>query len=160
MRFPLKAHKSAQLLNLLNSIKKYNYVIIIFLVKHNLEITLFELQIHLDNANSRLQKNVMEIDELCEIICKYSAKSLMELFQQLITTQEDFSENEIRKLICVMWVLHDLGMIRFAKRADGLAITIQEMLLSGKKVIASKLMSLLEDAIEYLSDDKVSILYY
>ena len=127
-------------------------------MNHTLEITLSELQKHLDNANSRLQNAVMEIDELCEIICNYSAKSLMELFRNVITTRENIDENEIRKLICTMWVLHDLGMIRFSKRADGLAITIQEMLLKGKKVIASKLMSLLEDSIEYLSEDKVSII--
>lgn len=126
-------------------------------MKHKLEITISELEKHLDNANSRLQIKVMEIDELCEIISNYSAKSLMELFRKLVTAREDFSENGIRKLVCAMWVLHDLGMIRFSIRADGLAITIQEMLLQGKKVIASKLMLLLEDSIEYLSEDIVLI---
>ncbi|MGQ9721679.1 MAG: hypothetical protein ACUVXA_10205 [Candidatus Jordarchaeum sp.] len=125
-----------------------------------MEITLSDLQKHWKNANSRLQNVVMEIKELIEIISHYSAKSLMELFKNILTTQENFSENQIRKLICAMWVLHDLGMIRFTKGAHGLAITIQEMLLQGKKVIASKLMSLLEDTIEYLSEDKISVINY
>jgi len=123
-----------------------------------LEIHISELKKHLDNANSRLQNKAMEIDELCEIISNHSAKSLMSLFREVVTTQETFSKEEIRKLLCVMWVLHDIGLIKFSKKAEGLAITIQEMLLSDKKIIASTLLPILEDMIEHLSENKVTVI--
>lgn len=127
---------------------------------HNLEITFSELQRHLDNANSRLQTRVLEINELSEIISTYSAKNLMEQLKKLIETEENLDTDKGRMLICAMWVLHDIGVIQFEKRTDGLAITLQEMILHNKKIIAAKLMSILEDVIEYLSDDTVSIIEY
>ena len=123
-----------------------------------MEIHVSELKKHLDNANSRFQNKAMEIDELCEIISNHSAKSLMSLLREVVTTQETFSKEEMCKLLCVMWVLRDIGLIKFSKKADGLAITIQEMLLSDKKIIASTLLPILEDMIEHLSENKVTVI--
>ena len=127
-------------------------------MKSVLPVKLSELQVYLNNANSRLQQKVLEISELCEIITTYSAKALMERLKNVIQNQMDMVTEEERKLMCVLWVLRDMGNIKFAKRADGLAITIQEMILHNKKVIASKLLSILEELIEHVSDETVTVI--
>jgi len=100
----------------------------------------------------------MEVDELSELISNNTAKHLMERFKKAITTEENVSNEEMRKLLCGMWVFHDLGMIKFANRTDGLAITIQEMILHNKKVLAARLIPILEHITEHLSEDKVSVI--
>ncbi|MEM2135295.1 MAG: hypothetical protein QXS27_07645 [Candidatus Jordarchaeaceae archaeon] len=121
-------------------------------------VTLSELQVYLNNANSRFREKILELSELCEIITTYSAKALMERLKNVIQNQVDMVTEEERKLMCVLWVLRDMGSIKFAKRADGLAITIQEMILHNKKVIASKLFSILEELIEHLSEETVTVI--
>ncbi|MEM3650319.1 MAG: hypothetical protein QW831_06330, partial [Candidatus Jordarchaeaceae archaeon] len=128
------------------------------LVKGLLTVTLSELQVYLNNANSRFREKILELSELCEIITTYSAKALMERLKNVIQNQVDMVTEEERKLMCVLWVLRDMGSIKFAKRADGLAITIQEMILHNKKVIASKLFSILEELIEHLSEETVTVI--
>ncbi|MEM2984562.1 MAG: hypothetical protein QXL24_05035 [Candidatus Jordarchaeaceae archaeon] len=128
------------------------------MVKGLLTVTLSELQVYLNNANSRFREKILELSELCEIITTYSAKALMERLKSVIQNQVDMVTEEERKLMCVLWVLRDMGSIKFAKRADGLAITIQEMILHNKKVIASKLFSILEELIEHLSEETVTVI--
>lgn len=123
-----------------------------------LTVKLSELQVYLNNANSRLREKILEISELCEIITTYSAKALMGRLKNVIQNQVDVVTDEERKLICVLWVLHDMGKIKFSKRADGLAIAIQEMILHNKKIIASKLFSVLEELIEHLSEETVTVI--
>lgn len=127
-------------------------------MKGLLTVTLSELQVYLNNANSRFREKILELSELCEIITTYSAKALMERLKNVIQNQVDMVTEEERKLMCVLWVLRDMGSIKFAKRADGLAITIQEMILHNKKVIASKLFSILEELIEHLSEETVTVI--
>ncbi|MHA1238197.1 MAG: hypothetical protein ACTSSJ_02965 [Candidatus Odinarchaeia archaeon] len=117
-----------------------------------------ELQKFLDMTNSRLQDKVMELDELCKVICKYSAKDMIEQFKRTMNGETVIEKNELRKLMCAMWVLHDLGLISFTHRANGLAIAVQEMLLQDKKIIVSKLMTLLEDVVESVSSEIVSVI--
>jgi hypothetical protein len=127
-------------------------------VKSGLIVKLSELQTYLNNANSRLQEKILELSELCEIITTYSAKALMERLKNVIQNQLEMVTDEERKLMCLMWVLRDIGSIKFAKRADGLAITIQEMILHNKKVIASKLFSILEELIEHISEETITVI--
>jgi len=128
------------------------------LVKGVLIVKLSELQTYLNNANSRLREKILELSELCEIITAYSAKALMERLKNVIQNQVEMVTDEERKLMCLMWVLRDIGSIKFAKRADGLAITIQEMILHNKKVIASKLFSILEELIEHISEETITVI--
>lgn len=127
-------------------------------MKSGLIVKLSELQTYLNNANSRLQEKILELSELCEIITTYSAKALMERLKNVIQNQLEMVTDEERKLMCLMWVLRDIGSIKFAKRADGLAITIQEMILHNKKVIASKLFSILEELIEHISEETITVI--
>jgi len=127
-------------------------------VKGVLIVKLSELQTYLNNANSRLREKILELSELCEIITAYSAKALMERLKNVIQNQVEMVTDEERKLMCLMWVLRDIGSIKFAKRADGLAITIQEMILHNKKVIASKLFSILEELIEHISEETITVI--
>lgn len=128
------------------------------MVKGVLIVKLSELQTYLNNANSRLREKILELSELCEIITAYSAKALMERLKNVIQNQVEMVTDEERKLMCLMWVLRDIGSIKFAKRADGLAITIQEMILHNKKVIASKLFSILEELIEHISEETITVI--
>jgi hypothetical protein len=123
-----------------------------------LDITLEELQKHMDNAHFRLHCKVIEIDELSDLVSTVSAKRLMEEFKKAVTTQEDVSKDYICKLLAGIWVYHDLGMIKFEKRTDGLAITIQEMILQNQRKLASRLIPILEHITEHISDDKVSVI--
>ncbi len=127
-------------------------------MKGVLIVKLSELQTYLNNANSRLREKILELSELCEIITAYSAKALMERLKNVIQNQVEMVTDEERKLMCLMWVLRDIGSIKFAKRADGLAITIQEMILHNKKVIASKLFSILEELIEHISEETITVI--
>jgi hypothetical protein len=99
----------------------------------------------------------MEIGDLHELISNHTAKNLMERFKKAITTEENVNNEEMRKLLCGIWVFHDLGMIKFAKRAEGLAIALQEMILNNKKELAARLIPILEHLTEHISDDKVIV---
>lgn len=123
-----------------------------------MEITLLELQRHLDKAHFRLHCKVMEINELSELISSNTAKNLMERFKKAVTTEQNVSEEEMRKLLCGIWVYHDLGMIKFQKRTEGLAITVQEMILNNKKAIAARLIPILEHITEHISEEKISVI--
>lgn len=99
----------------------------------------------------------METSELSELISSHTAKNLMEQFKKAVTTEQNVSDKEIRKLLCGIWVFHDLGMIKFQKRSEGLIITIQEMILNNKKALAARLIPILEHITEHISNTTVSV---
>jgi hypothetical protein len=124
-----------------------------------LDITLSELQKHLDTAHYRLRCKVIDISELSQIVSSFTAKELMEIFIKAITTeQEDVNDTLLCKLLASIWVFHELGMIKFEKRTDGLAITIQEMILNNQRKLAARLIPILEHIIEHLSEERISII--
>lgn len=150
-------------LKILNNIELLKYILSIIslwlhLGEHILEITLLELQKHLDNAHIRLHCKIMEISELSELISNNTARNLMERFKKAIITEENVSTEDLRKLLCGIWVFHDLGMIQFEKRTEGLAITVQEMILNNKKELAARLIPILENITEHMSEEKVSVI--
>ncbi len=125
---------------------------------HNLDITLSELQKHLETAHYRLRCKVIDISELSQIITSFNAKEVMEMFKKAVTTEpEEYSNTLLCKLLASIWVFQGLGLIKFEKRTDGLAITIQEMILNNQRKLAARLLPLLEHITEHLSDERISI---
>ncbi|WXG41923.1 MAG: hypothetical protein WED07_14350 [Candidatus Freyarchaeum deiterrae] len=124
-----------------------------------MDLTLSELQKRLDTAHFRLHCKVIDISELSEIVTSFTAKELMEIFIKAVTSEdEDITNQLLCKLLAAMWVFHDLGMIKFEKRTDGLAITLQEMILNNQKKLAARLIPILEHITEYLSEETISII--
>ncbi len=123
-----------------------------------MKVTRSRLRDLLSKANARLQGEALKLDELCEMISGKSAQELINDFKQTLKGKKNVEKKELKRLICVLWVLHDLSLISFTRKVNGLAIAIQEMLLQGKKVIASQLMEVLEETFEHVSDEKVEII--
>ncbi|MHA1409883.1 MAG: hypothetical protein ACTSQY_06200 [Candidatus Odinarchaeia archaeon] len=83
----------------------------------------------------------------------------MENFKTILDSaqNEDLDKEKVRKLVCILWVLKDLGLIDFDDRNCGIAIGIQEMLIGDKVIAAKTLMGLLESSITKISDETITI---
>ncbi|MHA1835803.1 MAG: hypothetical protein ACTSYQ_02595 [Candidatus Odinarchaeia archaeon] len=114
----------------------------------------------LKKACSRLRIKEIDAEKICNVVCQHTAQDLIEQFRNYlnsVNSENRIDQEEIKTLLCAMWVLRDLGAIVFSDRACGLAITVQEMFLSNKMSAAKTIMGLSASNIKKVSSEPITI---
>ncbi len=115
-------------------------------VKTN-EIDLEEFKGLVNKANTR-SGTCLSIEDCLERVNCCPEEAIDKLKKML--TEGSFEMNELQNHITILWILYDLGRIKFPIEDIGLALSVQNISKIEKNELASRLLQFLERNITFV----------